>query len=102
MTDTKTTDKQQANVITGKIIKVHKEGYGFISSKEIPFTRIFFHWTALRQDTLTFPELTTGMIVEFVPFKLPDKGYRAYHVKVVEKKEEHEVPILLERLAQLD
>jgi cold shock CspA family protein len=103
MTDTKP-------LITGKIIKVQKEGYGFISSKEIPFTRIFFHWTALRQDTLTFPELSTGMLVEFTPYKLPDKGYRAYHIRVIDKpivrKEEEEnevnVPILQERLAELD
>ena len=52
----------------GRIIRVSKTGWGFISSKDIQFTRIFFHWTALRQDTLTFPELHTGMYVEFTPF----------------------------------
>ena len=104
-----TETKQTTNLIIGKIIKVQKEGYGFISSREIPFTRIFFHWTALRQDTLTFPELTTGMTVEFTPYKLPEKGYRAYHIRVVDKsnvkkEEENEVdvPLLQERLAELD
>jgi len=77
--------------ISGRIIKVHKAGWGFISSKEIEFTRIFFHWTSLRQDTLQFPELKTGMIVEFTPIKIPDKGYRAVHVMVTDKREKKEV-----------
>lgn len=77
MTDTKA---------IGRIIKVSKEGWGFISSKEIEFTRIFFHWTALRQDTITFPELRTGMWVEFTPLQVPGKGYRAVHVRVIERE----------------
>jgi cold shock CspA family protein len=76
MTDTK---------IIGRIIKVSKSGWGFISSKEIEFTRIFFHWTALRQDTMTFLELKTGMQVEFTPLKVEGKGWRAVHVRVIEK-----------------
>ena len=100
------TEKITTDMITGKIIKIHKAGWGFISSREIPFTRIFFHWQGLRQDTLKFPELTTGMIVEFVPLEVPDKGYRAYHIKVVDRREKKDadteeratVPILQERL----
>jgi len=69
----------------GRIIRVSKAGWGFISSKDIQFTRIFFHWTALRQDTLTFTELHTGMYVEFTPLQVPSKGYRALHVRVVDK-----------------
>jgi len=69
----------------GRIIKVSKDGWGFISSKEIQFTRIFFHWTHLRQDTLPFPELKTGMTVEFVPLQIPGKGFRAIHVRVIER-----------------
>ena len=69
----------------GKIIKVHKTGWGFISSRDIEFTRIFFHWTALRQDTLRFLELRTGMWVEFTPLDIPGKGYRAMHLRVVER-----------------
>lgn len=72
----------------GRIIKVSKAGWGFISSKEIEFTRIFFHWTALRQDTIAFPELRTGMTVEFTPLQIPGKGYRAVHVKVIEREKE--------------
>jgi cold shock CspA family protein len=72
--------------ITGRIIKVSRLGWGFISSKEIEFTRIFFHWTALQQNTLPFLELKTGMKVEFTPIAVPDKGYRAIHVTVIDKK----------------
>jgi len=75
---------EQLKVI-GRIIKVSKAGWGFISSKEIEFTRIFFHWTALRQDTNSFPELRTGMMVEFTPLRVPDKGWRAVHVRVIER-----------------
>ena len=71
--------------VIGRVIKVHKTGWGFISSKEIEFTRIFFHWTALRQDTVKFPELKTGMHVEFTPVEIPGKGFRAVHVRVVNK-----------------
>lgn len=69
---------------TGKIIKVSSEGYGFISSKEIPFTRIFFHWTSLRPDTVNFKNLRSGMKVSFVGFEVENKGWRAIKIKVVE------------------
>jgi cold shock CspA family protein len=70
--------------ITGKIIKVASdEGWGFISSKDIPFTRIFFHWSSLRQDTLRFPDLKTGMKVEFTPKEHETKGWRATKIIVV-------------------
>ena len=71
--------------VIGKIIKLSKHGWGFISSRDIEFTRIFFHWTALRQDTVLFPELQLGMFVEFTPVKLDNKGYRAVHIRVVER-----------------
>lgn len=72
--------------VIGRIIKVSKQGWGFISSKDIEFTRIFFHWTALQQSTLPFLELKTGMRVEFTPLQIPGKGWRAVHVRVVEKE----------------
>ena len=71
--------------VVGRVIKVHKTGWGFISSRDIEFTRIFFHWTALRQDTVKFPELKTGMTVEFTPVEIPGKGFRAVHVRVIPK-----------------
>lgn len=69
----------------GRIIKLSKAGWGFISSRDVEFTRIFFHWTALVQDTMSFPQLRTGMTVEFTPVQIPGKGWRAVHIKVVEK-----------------
>jgi len=68
---------------TGKIIKVSDAGWGFISSKEIKFTRIFFHWTSLKQDTLRFPDLKNGMKVEFTPVEVEGKGWRAIKIRVV-------------------
>ena len=73
--------------VVGRIIKVSKAGWGFISSKEIEFTRIFFHWTALTQSTMNFTELRSGMMVEFIPLRVPDKGWRAVHVCVIERSE---------------
>lgn len=67
----------------GKIIKLSDEGWGFITSKEIPFTRIFFHWTSLIQETLKFTELEEGMQVEFKAIEIPEKGFRAIKIKVI-------------------
>lgn len=69
--------------IRGKIIKVSGGGWGFISSKEIKFTRIFFHWTSLKQDTLKFTDLKNGMKVEFTPVEVEGKGFRAIKINVV-------------------
>jgi len=69
----------------GKIIKVSSEGWGFISSKDIEFTRIFFHWTALEQDTLGFKQLHTGMYCEFTPVEV-HKGWRAIKMRIVERR----------------
>jgi len=76
---------ETTNKVVGRVIKVSKAGWGFISSKDIEFTRIFFHWTALRQDTVTFPNLRTGMLVEFTPLQFQGKGWRAVQIKVIDK-----------------
>jgi len=68
----------------GKIIKISGTGYGFISSKDIPFTRIFFHWTSLQSGTKKFTDLKAGMKVSFVGFEVEDKGWRAIKIKVEE------------------
>lgn len=72
--------------LTGKIIKVSPGGWGFISSKDIEFTRIFFHWTGLQQNTLHFKELKKGMQVEFEPLEVEGKGYRAIKIKVLDNE----------------
>lgn len=74
-------DEQRA---LGKIIKVSDKGWGFIISKDIAFTRIFFHWTSLQGDTLNFKDLKLGMNVEFTPVNVPTKGWRAIKIKVME------------------
>jgi cold shock CspA family protein len=71
--------------LVGRVIQVSRTGWGFISSKDIPFTRIFFHWSAIRQDSLPFLKFKTGMMVEFTPIQIPGKGYRAMHIRVIER-----------------
>jgi cold shock CspA family protein len=79
--------------ITGKIIKLSKEGWGFISSLDKPFTRIFFHWSGLNQDTLHFTELKVGMKVDFEVIDYIDKhtgtskGLRAIKIEVENQNE---------------
>jgi cold shock CspA family protein len=73
--------------VVGKIIKVSDEGWGFISSKEIKFTRIFFHWTSLKQDTLKFTELKNGMRCEFTPVEVEGKGFRAIKIVILQTSE---------------
>ncbi len=83
--------KPEERRVIGKItkIKLNDEdgkggGWGFISSKEIAYNRIFFHWTSLRQDTLQFTDLKIGMKVEFTPVWIEVKRWRAIKVKVIE------------------
>lgn len=71
----------------GKITKVHPNGYGFISSKDIPFTRIFFHWSGLKPTTRNFTDLSVGLWVEFNPYKIEGRGYRAIQIEVIDAPE---------------
>jgi len=83
-TETDTTPiAQTERRVVGKITKVDEGGWGFISCKEIPFTRIFYHWTSLRQDTLRFQQLKNGMKVEFTPIEVEGKGWRAIKITVI-------------------
>lgn len=82
-----TPDKPEDKRIIGKIIKVSDEGWGFISSKEVKFTRIFFHWTSLKQDTLKFQDLKNGMKVSFVAVEVQDKGWRAIKIMVLKNED---------------
>ena len=79
-------EKPNEKRVSGKIIKISEdEGWGFITSKEIKFTRIFFHWTSLKQDTLKFQELKNQMKVEFTPVEVEGKGWRAIKIKVLQE-----------------
>jgi cold shock CspA family protein len=75
----------QEKRIRGKVTRVDPKGFGFIISRDIPFTRIFFHWSGLLQSTVNFAQLEKGMMVEFNPLLVPDKGYRALRIEVVNK-----------------
>lgn len=66
-----------------------KGGYGFIASQTLPYERIFFHWSGLRQDTLRFPELRKKQKVEFIlqyseRSDTHEGGYRAIKIRVLE------------------
>jgi len=84
---TKPTDSHEVKPdekrVIGKIIKISDKGWGFISSKEVKFTRIFFHWTSLKQGTANFTELKNGMKVEFTPIEVEGKGWRAIKIVVI-------------------
>jgi cold shock CspA family protein len=71
----------------GRIIHVDKEkGWGFISSKDVPFTRIFFHWTGLSNDTIHFTEVEKGMDVEFNTKEIEGR-VRAINIHVLEAED---------------
>lgn len=75
---------QDSNKLKGKISFIKEsKGWGFILTPSIPFTRIFFHWTGLSNDTLHFTELRKGMKVEFETKEM-DQGIRAIRIKVIE------------------
>jgi cold shock CspA family protein len=71
------------NIVKDNPLKKKKGGYGFITSEQLPFERIFFHWTGLKQDTLRFPELKKRMKVEFQLQHNEFDGYRAIKIKVL-------------------
>jgi 'Cold-shock' DNA-binding domain len=79
-----TEDKQNSERIKGRITRVDSSGYCFVSSKEREFTRIFFHWTNLVQDTLHFKELKKGMWVDFIPLEKEGRGINAIKVRVID------------------
>lgn len=81
----KTNEETTDELVEGRIIHVAEEGYGFITSLQVPFERIFFHWTGLEVDATNpkFPDLKKGMKVRFKATKMPDKGYRAIKIRVI-------------------
>ena len=86
------TKEKLPELIEGSIYYINKNedkgGYGFISSKAIPYERIFFHWSDLKPNTVKFRDLKKGMKVHFKPlYQEPNefnnkKGYRAIQVRV--------------------
>lgn len=62
-------------------------GFGFITSKDedLKFEKLFFHWTALKNETVKFTELKRGDPVEFEIMEVPDKGKRAINIDALER-----------------
>lgn len=89
LNQTKQVDEKTKDLIDGKIIHVSKTGWGFITSREIPFTRIFFHWTGLEGDTYKFTELKKGMKIQFKPIETEEKKIRAVKIRVIDNKKEN-------------
>lgn len=88
-------DKDELNPITedreikryrGKLLVIAPDGWGHITSEEIPFTKIFFHWTALNDNTPgLFKTLRKGMQVEFDYIEnYQGQGPRAIKIELVE------------------
>jgi len=73
----------EGTVIQGKILSLNDKGFGFISSTSLRFTKIYFHWSALEQDTLNFALLKKGMKVEFKLIHT-QQGPRGIKVRVLE------------------
>lgn len=67
----------------GKIFAINQKGYGFISSEEQPFTRIFFHWTHLATGT-RFIDLKKNQYVEFDLVDDDRGGYSAIRVSLID------------------
>lgn len=80
-------EEKKDNKIEGKIIHLGTGGWGFITSEELPYTRLFFHWTTLEGDTLRFPDLKKGMRVRFTPQIREDGSYRALKIRVIDTQE---------------
>lgn len=83
--------KEAVRRIEGKIIHLDEEGWGFFSSDEVKYERIFFHWSALAKGEINFKFLRRGMRCTFdcVYIKStqdgqPDKGWRALKIKVID------------------
>jgi cold shock CspA family protein len=71
------------DTLEGKVIKVHPNGWGFITSVDLKFTRIFFHWTGLVQNTKKFPELRIGDKVRFVIQQNQEDAWKAIKIEVL-------------------
>jgi cold shock CspA family protein len=69
--------------LTGKITKIKRDdGWGFIQSENMPFTRFHFFWSALLHSTKEFKEVNNGDSVEFTPMK-DHNGWHALKIKVL-------------------
>jgi len=76
---------ENARRVTGRIMVLIPRGYGFISSSEVPFTRIFFHWSGLTPSSKHFSKLRVGDYVEFELIEHEEKGLKAIKIDVKDR-----------------
>lgn len=75
--------------IQGKIFSINeKKGYGFITSLELEFTKIYFYWTNLVNGISFTEDLHKGMLVEFDLVYVEAKegrpaGWNAFRIDIV-------------------
>lgn len=84
---TETPKPDRNTPIRGKVYHLGN-GYGFIESEVLPYTRIFFHWQNLDHNTLHFSEIKRGAELEFIAIeekntKTNKMEWRAQKVKVI-------------------
>jgi cold shock CspA family protein len=77
--------------LEGKVILVNKRGYGFISCKDVPYTRIYFHWTNLIPQ-INFADLRRGDTVDFILEKKDDGTYKAIKVDAFDDSKNEVTP----------
>ena len=67
---------------TGIVIRINKsKGWGFVITEDVPFTKIFFHWTELTSN-INFLEVNRKDKFVFDVMK-GDNGYRAINIRKV-------------------
>lgn len=74
---------------TGQIIYLNPKGWGFINSHDIPFEKIYFHWSALISGKApNFAKINKGAEVKFNAHlkTLPDgtRKWKAIQVEVLQ------------------
>jgi cold shock CspA family protein len=70
----------------GKVIYVSDKGWGFVTTRDIPFTKIFFHWTFIDKDQKNFTEWKKGDKVEFYTRSVEGMGLQAINIKQIGEK----------------
>lgn len=79
--------------IRGRISWINKtKGYGFITSLDIPFEKIYFYWEFLNSD-VKFLTLRRKDEVEFDVIDSPDRGYQARNISRIASEHEELEPV---------
>ena len=85
-----TTEPLVQKRIVGRISHLNKRGWGVLISEELPFQKIFFHWTNL-DKSIDFRTLSKKTKLSFVPVTSERGGYKAIHIKLYGEEVSREV-----------